>query len=222
MTLTPEIRILLADDHLLVRSGIRALLGHIPGLTVVAEAGDGHEALQLTRDLCPEVLLSDIAMPGLNGLSLAARVSAELPGTRVIILSMHNSDAYLLEAIRAGASGYLLKDASLIELELAIRSVVAGGTHFTPSVSKRMVDAYLRQSDSPRDTSAASPQLTMRQREVLQAIAEGLGTKDIARKLDVSVKTVETHRADLMRRLGIFEVAGLVRYAIQNGIASAE
>jgi len=222
MSVSTDIRILLADDHLLVRAGIRALLGHIPGLVVVGEAGDGHEALELVRTLDPDVVLSDIAMPGLNGLSLAARVNAEFPRTKVVILSMHDSDAYLVEAMHAGASGYLLKDASLAELELAIKAVVTGGRYFTPSVSKRMVDVFVRQSQAPSDGQATASRLTLRQREVLQAIAEGLGTKEIAEKLGVSAKTVETHRADIMRRLDIYEVAGLVRYAIQVGIASVD
>jgi DNA-binding NarL/FixJ family response regulator len=219
MAPAPTIRILLADDHHLVRSGIRALLERLPGVSVVAEASDGHEALGLIESLSPDVVLADIAMPGVNGLTLAARVTAAWPQVRVVILSMHHSDAYVSEALRAGASGYLLKDTNLGELELAIKSVVSGGKYLTPAVSKQMVDAFLAPSSR---AGQAQPMLTTRQREVLQAIAEGHGTKAIASKLNISVKTVETHRAEIMRRLNIHDVAGLVRYAIQTGIASTD
>ena len=141
---TPVIRIVIADDHHLVRSGIRALLERIAGVTVVGEARDGHEALT------PDLLLTDIAMPGLNGLTLAGRVSADCPGVRVISVSMHHSDAYVGEALRAGAAGYLLKDASLAELDLAVRAVASGGTYLTPAVSKQMVDAYLAKMPAAR------------------------------------------------------------------------
>jgi DNA-binding NarL/FixJ family response regulator len=218
--MAPDIRVVLADDHHLVRAGIRALLERVSGLSIVGEASDGHEALRLVETLAPDLLLTDIAMPGLNGLTLSAKLAAEHPRVRVIIVSMHHSDAYVAEALRAGASGYLLKDASLAELELAVRAVASGGKYLTPAVSKQMVDAYLNKS-----TEAGAPamlsRLTLRQQEVLQAIAEGCGTKEIARRLNISVKTVETHRADLMRRLDIHDVAGLVRYAIQSGLSSS-
>jgi DNA-binding NarL/FixJ family response regulator len=215
----PTIRVLLADDHHLVRSGIRALVERVKGVSVVAEAREGHEALRLVESTRPDVVLTDISMPGINGLTLTARLTAEWPQVRVVILSMHHSDAYVSEALRAGAAGYLLKDASVAELELALRSVMAGGKYLSPAVSKQMVEAFLTPAG---DGPAAPARLTVRQREVLQAIAEGHGTKAIANILGISVKTVETHRADLMRRLDIHDVAGLVRYAIQTGIASAD
>ena len=190
-------------------------------MTVVGEASDGHEALRLVETLMPDIVLADIAMPGLNGLTLAARIAADCPRVRVVILSMHHSDAYVAEALRAGASGYLLKDASQAELELAVRSVSTGGKYLSPTVSRQMVEAYLTRSPET-DARPASQRLTSRQREVLQAIAEGHGTKEIARKLDISVKTVETHRADIMQRLDIHDIAGLVRYAIRTGIASTD
>ena len=217
---TGSIRVVLADDHQLVRSGIRALMERISGVMVVGEASDGHEALELVTTAKPDILMTDIAMPGLNGLTLAARVAAEMPAVKVIILSMHHSGAYVTEAMRAGASGYVLKDAALAELELAVRAVAAGSTYLSPTVSQVMVDAYLTQG--PSEGRSSGQRLTLRQREVLQAIAEGHGTKDIARKLDISVKTVETHRADIMQRLGIHDIAGLVRYAIQTGVTSTD
>ena len=213
-----NIRVLLADDHNLVRAGLRALLDRVPGVTIVAEASDGLEALAAVESEGPDVVLADIGMPGLNGFNLTARIAARWPDVRVIIVSVHHTDAYITEALRAGASGYLLKDTSVAELELAITSVVSGGKYLSPTVSRQMVDAHVIQDASPTPATDTRG-LTLRQREVLQLIAEGHGTKEVARKLSISAKTVATHRAEVMQRLNIHEVAGLVRYAIQAGIA---
>ena len=213
-----NIRVLLADDHHLVRAGLRSLLERVPGVTIVAEASDGQEALRLVESERPDMVLADIGMPGLNGLNLTARIVARWPDLRVIIVSMHHTDAYVTEALRAGASGYLLKDTNIAELELAVASVAGGGKYLTPKVSGQVVQAFLAKGGS---TATAAHQLTLRQREVLQLIAEGHGTKAVAVKLHISQKTVETHRVEIMRRLNIQETAGLVRYAIQAGIASA-
>lgn len=211
-----KIRVLLADDHALVRSGIRALVQALDNLEVVGETGDGREALALIAKLRPDIVLMDISMPGLNGLEAAARVTEDFPGVRVIILSMHASEEYVLRALRAGAAGYLLKDMGPVELELALKAVAAGGTYLTPSVSKHLVEDYVRRAAG--ESSAPLEQLTSRQREVLQLIAEGHTTKEIAGKLNLSVKTAETHRTQLMQRLDIHDVAGLVRYAIRVGL----
>ncbi len=213
-----RLRVLLAEDHALVRAGLRSLLKELGGVEIVGEAGDGHEALRLIAELRPDVVLLDLSMPALSGLEVAARLARDHPDTKVLVLSMHRSEEYVLEALRAGAAGYILKDADAAELELALRAVARGDRYFHPAVSATVIKA-LREgapSDGPFE------RLTPRQREILQLVAEGHSTKDIARKLDLGIKTVETHRAKLMRRLGVHHVAGLVRYAIRVGLVSAE
>ncbi len=208
------IRVLIADDHTLVRAGIRALLQELEGVEVVAEAGDGREAMALALVHRPDVLVIDIAMPHVSGLELAGRVARELPDARVIILSMHGNEEYASRALQAGAAGYLLKDSGLAELELAVRAVARGETYLSPAVSKPVIADYLRR----RRKAPESGSLTPRQRQVLRLIAEGKTTKAIARILGVSVKTIETHRTQLMDRLDIHDVAGLVRHAIRIGL----
>jgi DNA-binding NarL/FixJ family response regulator len=211
-------RVLLADDHTLVRAGIRSLLEKMTGIEVVAEAGDGHEALELIKKQLPDVVLMDIAIPGLNGLEALARVTKEFPAVKVIILSMHTNEEYVLQALKAGACGYLVKDSAVAELELALKAVTRGETHLSSRFSNRVIGSYLERlgKGSPRE------ELTPRQREIVQLIAEGKSTKDIAFLLKVSVKTVEAHRAQVMARLGIHEVVGLVRYAMRTGLVPPE
>ena len=212
------IRVLLADDHALVRAGLRKLLESLSGVAVVGEAGDGREALALVASKNPDLVLLDITMPGLNGLEAAERIAREHPATRVILLSMHASEEHVLRALRAGASGYLPKDAALGELELAINAVRKGETYLSPAVSRHVSD-YVRRTGA---TAEPRESLTPRQREILQLIAEGQSTKRIAATLGVSVKTVETHRSQLMEKLDIHDVAGLVRYAIRIGLVSPD
>jgi len=213
------IRVLLADDHALVRAGFRALLQSLPDMEVVAEAGDGREALRLIDLHQPDVVLMDIGMPGLNGLEAAARIIEESPHIRVIILSMHATEEYVLRALRAGAVGYLLKDAGTAELELAVRAVVRGEMYLSPAVSKHVIAEYVqRVSSEPNSLEQLSP----RHREILQLIAEGQTTKEIAQTLDLSVKTIETYRTQLMERLDIHDIAGLVRYAIRMGLITSD
>ncbi|MEJ2208863.1 MAG: response regulator transcription factor [Anaerolineae bacterium] len=214
-----SIRVLLADDHMLVRAGFRALIETLPGIEVVAEANNGREALELIARHQPHVVLMDIAMPGLNGLEAVGRVSEEYPHVRAIILSMHANDEYVLRALRAGAAGYLLKDALPDELEMAIRAVAAGESYLSPVVSKHVAE-YVRRT--AKGESHALDRLTPRQREVLQLIAEGHTTQSIAHLLNLSTKTIETHRMNLMRTLDIHDIAGLVRYAIQQGVISPD
>lgn len=221
------IRVLLAEDHALVRAGIRALLQGQEDLAVVGEAGDGHEALRLIKKEKPHVVLADIAMPGLNGLDLTARIVKEFPDCRVIILSMHANEEYVLQALKAGAKGYVLKDSEKAELELAIRSVVRGKTFLSPAISGHVIEDYLARLSGKKgkenSTSSEPSQyqaLTPRQREILQMIAEGNTNKQIAQALNLSVKTVEAHRTQIMERLDIHETAGLVRYAIRTGLVS--
>ena len=212
-----SMRIVLADDHTLFRAGIRALLADIAGAEVIAEAGDGHEALRLIALHRPDVAILDIAMSGLNGLEVTARLAAEHPDVHVIVLSMHAHEEYVLEALREGATGYLLKDADTVELGLALRAVMRGEVYLSPAVSRQVVTGYIQHAGG----MAEEPErLSLRQRETLQLIAEGLTTQEIAYRLGISVKTVEKHRAQLMERLGIHDVAGLVRYAIRAGLVA--
>jgi DNA-binding NarL/FixJ family response regulator len=210
-----KIRILLADDHALVRAGMKSLLESAEGFEVVGEAPNGREALRLAKALKPDVALFDIAMPELNGLDAARRLGTECPEVRVLILSMHTDPGYVREAMQAGTAGYLLKDAGVEELELAIRAALRGERYLDPRISKQVIEGYVRGLDTPEGAA-----LTPRQREILQLIAEGRSTREIAQRLHVSVKTVETHRAQLMDRLGIRDVAGLTRYAIRIGLVS--
>jgi DNA-binding NarL/FixJ family response regulator len=211
------IRVLVADDHVLVRAGFRSLIQSLDGVEVVAETGDGREALALIRQHRPHVALLDIAMPGLNGIEVTSQVAGE-PSTKVIILSMHATDEYVRRALSAGASGYLLKDAGVSELEVAIRAVTRGGTYLSPAVSKRVVEGYVH----PTPGASELERLTPRQREILQLVAEGCSTKEIAQKLKIGVRTVEAHRAELMERVDIHDIAGLVRYAIRMGLVTPD
>jgi DNA-binding NarL/FixJ family response regulator len=208
------IRVVLADDHALVRAGMRSLLGAMADVQVVGEASSGEEALGLADREKPDVVLMDIAMKGMTGLEAAARLRERQAGVRVIILSMHAGEEYVLQALRAGAVGYLLKDAATGELELALRSVMRGESWFSPAVSRQVVEGYVQRVGG----EAAADVLTTRQREVLRLVAGGKSTKEIAYDLNLSVKTVETHRAQIMERLGIRDVAGLVRYALRTGL----
>jgi DNA-binding NarL/FixJ family response regulator len=209
------IRILVADDHTLVRAGLRALLEKLPEVQVVAEASNGRDALQLVKAHQPDVVLMDIAMPGLNGLEATKRMAKEFPNVRLLILSMHASEEYVWQALSAGAAGYLLKGADPAELALAIKAVSNGETYLSPPISKHVIRDYVQRVGGE---ATLLERLTSRQREILQLIAEGVTTKEIATTLHISVKTVETHRAQLMERLGIHDVAGLVRYAMKIGL----
>jgi DNA-binding NarL/FixJ family response regulator len=209
------IRLVIADNHTLVRAGFRSLVEDLAGVEVVGEAENGREALRLVASLSPHLVLMDIAMPELNGLEATARIAHDFPRVRVLIVSMHANEEYVYQALRAGAAGYLLKDSGTEELELAIRAIARGETYLSPAVSKYVVTDYVRrlgEESSPLD------QITPRQREILQLIAEGKSTKEIAEILYISTKTVETHRTQLMDRLDIHDIAGLVRYAIRVGL----
>ena len=216
--MTP-IRVLLADDHTLVRAGIRSLLKGLENVEVVGEAGDGQEAVRLAESLRPDVVLLDVGMPGLNGLDVAARLVTHDASIRVLILSMHTSEEYVLRALRAGCAGYLLKGSAVAELEIAVRAVARGETYLSPAVSKHVMDDYVRRTGGATDPIDA---LTPRQREVLQLVAEGNTSKDIADRLGLSFKTVDAHRAQIMERLGLHDVAGLVRFAMRLGLVRPE
>lgn len=212
-------RVLIADDHRLLRAGIRALLEKYDEFEIVGEAGDGREALELVAQHHPDVVLLDLTMPSLHGLDALPRIKRQSPETKVIILSMHANEEYVVQALRSGVSGYVIKDAAVEELRRALRTVAAGETFLSPRISKQTVESYL---ESTNGVHGPLKQLTPRQREVLQLIAEGRNTKEVADTLQVSVKTVEAHRLQIMQRLGIHDVPGLVRFAIRIGLVSPE
>ena len=212
-------KVLLADDHALVRKGIRAVLTSLPGVEVVAETSDGREALSLIESMKPDVAVLDITMPGLNGLEVAIRTHAVSSRTKILILSMHAGEAYVAQALRAGVAGYLLKDAADDELPMAIKAVSRGAVYLSPKISRQLVDRYVVSGSAQPDPLAG---LTTRQREILQLVAEGKSSKEIAVLLDLSVKTVESHRGQIMERLGVHDLTGLVRFAIRVGLVSPE
>ncbi len=220
-----DIKVLIADDHALLRAGIRELLQNMNGIEVVGEAANGREALEKINECSPDIVLLDIAMSELNGLEVAERVHKDFPLVSVIILSMYANEEYVLQALKVGAYGYLLKDSAPNELEIAIKAVVKGDTYLSPLVSKTLVTDYLKRiNEKPleeKNESNVFIKLTSRQREILQLIAEGNSTKTIAIKLHLSAKTVESHRMKIMERLAIHDIPGLVRYAIRTGIISS-
>jgi DNA-binding NarL/FixJ family response regulator len=214
------IRIILADDHTLVRAGMRALLEKLPHVEVVGEAGDGREALQLVKRHRPDVVLMDISMPGLNGLEASQRMTVEFPDARVIILSMHDNEEYYWRALKAGAAGYLLKKAATTELGIALEQVVHGEIYLSQEISLRLA----KRPPWHGIVGQKSPleQLTSRQREILQLVAEGQNTKQIGEILKLSPKTVEYHRMKLMDGLKVYDIPGLVRFALRVGLIAQE
>ncbi|GIW80908.1 MAG: DNA-binding response regulator [Gemmatales bacterium] len=212
-----RIRVLLVDDHKLIREGLRAVLGSAKGIDIVGEASDGREALQQIAEHKPDVVLMDVAMPSMNGLQATEHIVREFPGVRVLMLSMHANEEYICQALRAGAAGYMLKQCSSNELQSAIGQVAQGATCVVPSISQKRLVQYLQRTSENRDVADL---LTLRQREILQLLAEGETTRAIASKLQISVKTVEAHRAQIMDRLNIFDLPGLVRYAIRVGLVT--
>jgi DNA-binding NarL/FixJ family response regulator len=209
------VRVLIADDHAMVRAGVRRLVEDLAEVVVVGEADNGEQAMEIAQRERPDIMLIDISMPGMNGLELTAWATKNLSHTRTVVLSMHAEDEYVLEALKAGAAAYLLKRSAPEELALAVRSVAAGGTYLGTAVSRQVVDAYMGRSAG---TNPPSAQLTPRQREVLKLVAEGRTSRQIAAALGIGVRTVETHRAELMDRLGVRDTAGLVRYAVRMGL----
>jgi two-component system response regulator NreC len=210
------IRVLLAEDHTIVRKGLRALLDDEAGIEVVGEAEDGREAVEKAGQLLPDVVLMDIAMPGLNGLEATGQVKERFPEVKVVILTMHANEEYIFQILRAGASGYVVKQAAPTELISAIRAAYRGESFLSPSISKRVIKEYIQQAEAIEEDSY--DQLTNREREVLQLIAEGHSNREMAELLHISIKTVETHRANLMDKLDIHSTAELARYAIRKGV----
>jgi two-component system response regulator NreC len=212
--------IVLADDHHVVRQGLRSLLEAEPGFSVIGETGDGLEVTQLVERLRPDVLVLDLMMPGLNGLEVTRQVSQRSPRTHVVILSMHANEAYVLEALRAGAVAYVLKESTSAELVRAVREAVAGRRYLSPPLSERAIEAYMQKAESA--TLDPYETLTAREREVLHLVAEGHTNAEIADRLFISRRTVETHRANLMRKLSLRTQTDLISYALRRGILPME
>ena len=213
-----EIKILLCDDHRIFREGLKTLINGRKGMRVIGEAADGAEGVKKARQLAPDIVIMDISMPGLNGIEAARKIAGELRHTRVIALSMHSDRRFVTEALKAGAGGYLLKDSAFEELSSAIHSVASGKTYLDPAVASTVVKEYVGLSSGAHRSSFSA--LSPREREVLQLIAEGVPTKQMASGLKVSVKTIETHRKKIMEKLGIGSIAGLTKYAVREGLSS--
>ncbi len=211
------IRVMVVDDHKIIREGLRALIAKQDDMEVCGEAADGRCAVELAAEVKPDVIVMDLSMPDMNGIEATERILADNPGTRVIALSVHSDSRFVDGVLRAGAAGYLLKDCAFEEVVRAIKAVKVGQVYLSPGVASRVVKSYVQQV-----SASATPVLTAREREVLQMIAEGQSVRSIAAKLSVSIKTVESHRQQIMHKLRINSVAGLTRYAIREGITSID
>jgi len=216
-----KISVLLAEDHTIVRKGLRSLLDGEAGVEVIGEAEDGREAVEKVRQLHPDVVVMDIAMPGLNGLEATRQIKKRFPEVKVLILTMHADEEYIFQVLRAGASGYVVKQAAPAELVSAIRAVCQGDSFLSPAVSRKVIEEYIRWGEVITEEDRYD-RLTNREREVLQLVAEGRTNQEMAALLQISVKTVETHRANLMDKLDIHTVAGLTQYAVRKGVISVD
>jgi two-component system response regulator NreC len=214
------IKIVLADDHKIVRDGLRTLLEHEPDMEVVAEAEDGRTTVKLARKLTPDLIIMDITMPDMNGIDATHDVMKDVPGVKVIALSMHSDRRFVTSMLEAGASGYLLKDCAFEELARAVRTVMADQTYLSPRIANIVVSRYVTRSIGVE--SSAFSILTQREREVLQLLSESMTTKEVAFHLHVSIKTVETHRRNIMEKLSVHTITDLVKYAIREGLTTLD
>ncbi len=212
----PPITIILADDHPIIRSGLRTLLETQPDFLVIGEVGDGLEALRLVEKMKPRIAVADVTMPGLNGLDMTRRLRQLSPDTRVIVLSMHTSEAFVGEALGNGAAAYIVKDSTLTELVQAVRDVAGGKRFLSPAISRQVIDTYIEKGDMP----TAHKTLTHREREVFQLVAEGNTNAEIGKRLFISPRTVEVHRANMMKKLGLKSPMELFAYAVKRGVIS--
>lgn len=214
----PKARVLLVDDHVVVRQGLKALFADEADIEVIGEASNGREALEFLENREPDVVLMDISMPGLNGIEATRQIQQRHPAVKVVVLSMHANEEYVFQVLQAGASGYVLKQSDSLEVVSAIRAAVAGGSFLSPPISRTVIEDYLRRAQA-RGRGSDAEQLTSREREVLQLLAEGKSNRDIADELSISIKTVETHRANMMTKLGLSSKTELVKYALRKGWA---
>jgi DNA-binding NarL/FixJ family response regulator len=214
---TARIRVLIADDHPLVRSGLRGLLEREGEFQVVAEAGDGYEAIELAVLHKPDIVLLDVGMPRLNGTDAAQRISEKLPASRIVMLSMHSDEGYVLKALKAGARGYLLKASSEADVRAAVRAVAAGNAYFSPSITKLLVDDYVGELRR-RGVEDSYDLLSLREKEILQLLASGKSNREIAEMLHISVTTAESHRSSIMQKLHLHNIADLILYAVRKGL----
>jgi two-component system response regulator NreC len=217
----PNTKVLLVEDHIVVRQGIKALLSDEPDLEIVGEADNGREALSLVSELRPDVVLMDISMPGLNGIEATRQIRQRYADVKVVVLSMHASEEYVFQMLRAGASGYVLKQSDSSEVLTAIRAATSGGSFLSPPISRTVIDDYVHRAET-RGRADDMDLLTSREREVLQLLAEGLSNREIAQQLNISIKTVETHRSNMMNKLGVSSKTELVKYALRKGWAALE
>ena len=217
----PKAKILLVEDHIVVRQGIKALLSDEPDLEIVGEADDGRAALLAVLKLQPDLVLMDISMPGLNGIEATRQIRQRHPEVKVVVLSMHANEEYVFQVLRAGASGYVLKQSDSSEVLTAIRAALSGGSFLSPPISRAVIDDYVRRAEA-RGQESDLDLLTSREREVLQLLAEGLSNREIAEQLNISVKTVETHRSNMMNKLDVDSKTELVKYALRKGWATLE
>jgi len=217
----PSVRILIADDHAIIRRGLRALLAHEPGFEIVAEAADGREAVELAEREQPDIAVLDISMPILNGLEAARQIASKLHDVRLVIVTVHTDECYLLNSLKAGACGYVLKSSSEFEIIEAVRAVSQGKAYFSPKVSRVLADEYLRHLET-HQVEDAYDLLTSREREILQLLAEGQSNKDIANILDLSTTTVMTHRQHIFQKLNLHTLADLILYAIRKGVITSQ
>jgi DNA-binding NarL/FixJ family response regulator len=214
-------KVLLVEDHIVVRQGIKALLSDESDLEIVGEAGNGREALPLVASLQPDVVLMDISMPGLNGIEATWQIRQRHPEVKIVILSMHANEEYVFQVLRAGASGYVLKQSDSSEVLTAIRAALSGGSFLSPPISRAVINDYVHRAEV-RGQNSDLDLLTSREREVLQLLAEGLSNREISEQLNISVKTVETHRANIMSKLSLDNKTDLVKYALRKGWATLE
>jgi two-component system response regulator NreC len=215
-----KIKVVVADDHTILRQGIKALLDNQEGIEVVGEAKDGREAIKTIEELLPDVILMDIAMPGLNGLEATRRIKKKFPKVKVVVLTMHANEEYIFQILNAGADGYLVKEAAFQDLISAINAVHRGEAFMSPSISKKVMTDYIQRAQG--EEKVGFDTLTTREREILQLVAEGNSNKKIAEALFISPKTVETHRAHIMDKLNIHDRAGLIKYAIRKGMINLD
>ena len=217
----PKAKVLLIDDHAVMRQGLKALFADEPDVEVVGEAENGRDGLRLVPELQPDLVLMDISMPGLNGIEATRQIRQSYPDVRVVVLSMHANEEYVFQVLRAGASGYVLKQSDSMEVLAAIRAALSGGTFLSPPISRTVVDDYVRRAEA-RGQGSDLDLLTAREREVLQLLAEGLPNREIAEQLSISVKTVETHRSNMMNKLDMKSKTELIKYALRKGWATLE